>query len=139
MKVGFYFWFIGILILFFLSKREIIEYFIFIFVKGLIWVLIWFLGILMEVFWFRVLSICRNIVEASMNWRLVVVRRRMSVFISLLSRIYSENVKKRFFLKWNVSNIYFLEVFIYLNWYKEVGFFCSGYNDCWDIMCSLYI
>lgn len=35
MKVGFYFWFIGILILFFLSKREIIEYFSFIFAIGI--------------------------------------------------------------------------------------------------------
>lgn len=32
-------------------------------------------------------------------------------------------------LKVERKNFYFLEVFIYLNWHKEGGFFCSGYND----------
>lgn len=42
-------------------------------------------------------------------------------------------------LKVERKNFYFLEVLevmIYLNWHKEAGFFCSGYNDCWDFMCS---
>lgn len=33
-------------------------------------------------------------------------------------------------LKVERKNFYFLEVSIHLNWHKEAGFFCSGYNDC---------